>query len=65
MPTSKAQQKAVNKYKKANYDRVEITLPKGSKEQLKAHAEKHGESVNAFVSRAIAETVRRDNEAVE
>lgn len=28
-PTSKAQQKAVNKYMKSNYDRVNLVMPKG------------------------------------
>lgn len=62
MPASKAQQKAVNKYMKANYDRVNLTLPKGSKDEIKAHAEACNESVNAFISRAINETMQRDKE---
>ena len=58
---SKAQQRAVNKYVKANYDRVNVTFPKGRKEELKAHAQARGESVNAFINRAITETLGRDN----
>lgn len=58
---SKAQQRAVNKYVKANYDRVNVTFPKGRKEELKAHAQARGESVNAFINRAITETLARDN----
>ena len=34
---SKAQQRAVHKYVKANYDRLDLTMPKGRKEELKAH----------------------------
>lgn len=60
MPASKAQQKAVNKYMKTNYDRVNLTLPKGRKDEIKAHAEAHNESVNAFISRAIDETMQRN-----
>lgn len=60
MPVSKAQQKAVHKYIKANYDRQEITMPKGKKDAVKAHAESQGESVNAFINRAIDETIERD-----
>ena len=56
-----AQQRAVNKYVKANYDRVNVTFPKGRKEELKAHAQARGESVNAFINRAITETLERDN----
>lgn len=63
MPVSKAQQKAVAKYKKENYDRAEILLPKGRKEAIKAHAEAQGESVNAFINRAIEEAMERDNAA--
>ena len=60
MPASKAQQKAVHKYVKNNYDRMELTVPKGRKETIKAHAEARGESTNAFIGRAILETMERD-----
>lgn len=59
--TTKAQQKAVQKYKKNNYDRFELLTPKGNKDKIKAHAEKQSESLNGFVNRAIAETMERDN----
>lgn len=58
---SKAQQRAVHKYVKANYDRLDVTIPKGQKEVIKAHADGQGESVNGFINRAIAETMERDN----
>lgn len=61
MAISKSQQKAVHKYVKANYDRMELTVPKGRKAEIKAHADTQGESVNAFISRAIDETMERDN----
>ena len=62
MPVSKAQQKAVHKYVKANYDRQEITMPKGKKDAVKAHADSQGESVNAFINRAIDETMEREGD---
>lgn len=62
-PASKAQQKAVNKYMKENYDRINLTVPKGQKEAIKAHAERRGESTNAFINRAIAEAMERDRGA--
>ena len=37
-PASKAQQKAVNKYMKENYDRINLTVPKGKKEIVSTHA---------------------------
>ncbi len=63
MAVSKAQQKAVHKYVKNNYDRMELTVPKGRKDTIKAHAEARGESVNGFINRAISETMERDGGA--
>ena len=60
MAISKAQQRAVAKYNAANYDRVELRLPKGKKEECKAHAAKQGEALNKFIVRAINETMERD-----
>ena len=60
MATSKAQQKAVNKYMAANYDRINLTVLKGRKDIIKAHAESKGESVNAFINREIDETMERE-----
>ena len=62
MPASKAQQKAVNKYIKENYDVFQIRMPKGKKDIIKAHAESRGESVNSFITRAVDETIKRDGE---
>lgn len=61
MAVSKSQQKAVHKYVKANYDRMELTVPKGQKDTIKAHAFTRGESVNGFIGRAISETIERDS----
>lgn len=60
MPVSKAQQKAVNKYMAANYDRINLTVAKGRKAAIQAHAAARGESVNAFIGRAIEEAMERD-----
>ena len=60
MPVSKAQQKAVNKYMAANYDRINLTVPKGKKDTIQAHAEVHGQSVNGFINSAIDEKMERD-----
>ena len=57
----KANQRAVNKYKKNNYDRIEITVPKGQRAVFQAHAAARGESVNGFIGRAISETIDRDS----
>ena len=60
MPASKAQQKAVTKYVKAKYDRFGLTMPKGNLDTIKSHAEARGESTNAFIGRAITETMELD-----
>ena len=60
MAVSKSQQRAVHKYVKANYDRMELTVPKGRKDTIKAHADAQGESVNGFINRAIDSQMIRD-----
>ena len=62
MAVTKAQQASVNKYVKTNYDRINVTMPKGRKDIIKAHAERKGESVNGFINRAIEEAMERDGE---
>lgn len=64
MAVSKAQQKAVHKYVKANYDRLELTLPKGQKEEVRSFAAAQGESVNAFIARLIAEAMKKEGVTV-
>lgn len=60
--SGKASTRAKNKYRDKTYDRVEITLPKGRKAELQAHAAQRGESLNGFIGRAIDEQVKRDND---
>ena len=59
----KASAASKNAWNARNYDRINLIVKKGQKEVIKAHAEKHGESINAFVGRAIAETMERDSAA--
>lgn len=54
-----------NKWISEKLDRVNLTMPKGQKETIKAHAEAQGESLNAFINRAITETMERDGAATE
>lgn len=60
MPVSKAQQKATNKYIAKAYDRINLTVPKGKKDTIQAHAEAQGESVNGFINRAIDNQISQD-----
>ena len=58
---SKKQQACVNRYMQKAYDRINLTVPKGEKEVIKAHADEYdGGSVNGFIQRAIRETMERD-----
>ena len=60
MPTTKAQQRAVAKYMKENYDNFQLRMPKGKKDKIKTHAEQNGESLNGFINRAIDETIEKE-----
>ena len=51
-----------NDYISRTYDRINLTVAKGRKDIIKAHAESKGESVNAFINRAIDSQMHRDNE---
>lgn len=53
--------KSNRKWDASNLDRLSLALPKGRKDQIKAHAQKRGESVNGFIGRAITETIERDD----
>ena len=53
MATTKAQQKAVHKYVRENYDRIGITIPKGQKATVQAAAEQEGESINSYTNKAL------------
>lgn len=57
---TEAQAKAAKKYLTETVEDVRIRVPKGQKAVIKAHAERQGESMNAFVIRAIDETMERD-----
>ena len=55
MATTKAQQRAVNKYIKKNYDSLRIVVPKGRKAEIEAYARDAGESVNGLVNALLRE----------
>lgn len=57
MAVSKAQQNATNKWIAKVYDRINLTVPKGRKEEIQAFATQTGESVNGFINRAIGEAM--------
>ena len=61
---SKAQQRAVNKYVKNNYDRILLTVPKGEKEVMQRAAEAAGISLNAYIRGAISDRIQRERRNV-
>lgn len=58
---TKASTASKRKYNEKAYDRIALTVKKGKADELKTHAQQHGESLNGFINRAISETVERDN----
>lgn len=52
-----------NTWQRENVDRVNLTMPKGRKAIIQAHAEARSESVNGFINRAILEAMERDGAA--
>lgn len=60
MPTSAARQRATAKYNAKTYDRLEMKVPKGTKETIQAHAEKFDGSLNKFLNRAVNKTMAED-----
>lgn len=60
MPTENKKSEYRNDWISKTYDRINLTVPKGRKEAVKAHAESQGESLNAFINRAITEAMERD-----
>lgn len=53
-----SQYRRQNEHIRANYDRVSITLPKGTKERIQAK----GESLNGYINRLVAEDLEIDKE---
>ena len=62
MPISEARKRANRKYNEKAYDRIALTVKKGEKDRLKAHAEQQGETLNGFINRAIESQIQTDNE---
>lgn len=50
-----------NNWQKENVDRINLIVPKGQKDAIKAHAEARGESVNGFINRAVKEVMEKEN----
>lgn len=58
---SKTSATVKNRWNAKAYDRINLTVPKGDKEVIKAYAEANGESVNGYINRLIAEDMKKNN----
>ena len=63
MPTTKAGQKAVNKYIAKAYDRVNLVLKKDTsptKDEVQSAADAEGVSLNAYIVAAISQQLNKE-----
>ena len=59
---SKAKIDANRRYDEKTYDHLNIIIPKGHKDIIKEHAQKKGESVSAYVNRAIDTQMKQEDD---
>ena len=63
--TTAAQQRAVHKYVKNNYDRLELSVHKGEKEEIQQAAKQARQSVNTYVYEAVKRRMEQEQATVE
>jgi len=63
MAPTDAQKRARDKWLNEKVEDIRFRVPKGKKAVIQEHAAKQGESVNAFINRAVDETIQRDRES--
>lgn len=56
----KTSAKAKNAWVAKTYDRINLTVPKGRKEEIQAEAERRGQSVNGFINSLLDEALERE-----
>lgn len=60
MALSEARKHATYKYISKAYDRIVLNLPRGERDRIKTAASEAGESVNAYIKRAISAQMQRE-----
>lgn len=65
MAPTDAQKRARDKWLRDKVEDIRFRVPKGKKAIIQEHAAKQGESVNAFISRAVDEALSRDIDRME
>lgn len=49
-----------NEFNKANYDRIEVIVPKGRKAVIKEAAKAAGQSTSEYINQAVNERMNRE-----
>ena len=49
-----------NEFKKKNYDRFELVMPKGQKEVIRKQAKAAGQSISEYINTAITEKMEKE-----
>ena len=62
MAPTDAQKRARDKWLHDKVEDIRFRVPKGKKAIIQEHAAKLGESVNAFINRAVDEAIARDTD---
>ena len=62
MPSDNPTYRAIEKYKKKTYERIELLVHKGEKQKIKDFASKRGKSVNGFITDLIRDEMDKFNE---
>lgn len=60
MAMTKAHIEATARYNAKTYESINLRVYQGQREQIKAYAESHGESLNGYINRLIAEDMGED-----
>ena len=60
MSQTDAQLRASKKYHD-KFDDIKVRVPKGERQIWQDHAASQNESLNGFITRAVSETMERDN----
>lgn len=62
MPSDNPTYRAIEKYKKKTYERIELLVHKGEKQKIKEFANKRGKSVNGFITDLIRSEMDKMND---
>lgn len=53
---------SINRYMQKTYDRLNVLVPKGRRDEIKAAASAAGESMNQYIVSAIDQRMERDKQ---